>query len=98
MARLSFYANPGLTVAWRNRLFLQIAFLQIAAASSRHCPGWARGCGGAADVGMKEVGLLEVALRAAAKVAAVAGVLAVVVWLSWVMLDVEHMNSGFTLP
>ena len=41
---------------------------------------------------------MEVALRTAAKVAAVAGVLAVVVWLSWVMLDVEHMNSGFTLP
>ena len=47
---------------------------------------------------MKEVGLLEVALRTAAKVAAVTGVVAVVVWLSWVMLDVEHMNSGFTLP
>tara|TARA_E500000178_G_scaffold118536_1_gene118506 strand:+ start:15924 stop:16175 length:252 start_codon:yes stop_codon:yes gene_type:complete len=47
---------------------------------------------------MKEVGLVEVALRTAAKVAAVGGVLAVVIWLSWVMLDVEHMNGGFTLP
>ena len=57
-----------------------------------------RRCLFAVLVAMKEVGLLEVALRTAAKVAAVAGVLAVVVWLSWVMLDVEHMNSGFTLP
>ena len=47
---------------------------------------------------MKEVGLVEVTLRTAAKVAAVGGVLAVVIWLSWVMLDVEHMNGGFTLP
>lgn len=47
---------------------------------------------------MKEVGLVEVALRTAAKVAAVAGVLALVAWMTWVMLDVEHMNSGFTLP
>lgn len=27
-----------------------------------------------------------------------AGVLAVVVWLSWVMLDLKHLQSGFTLP
>ena len=47
---------------------------------------------------MKQVGLVEVALLTAAKVAAVAGVLALVGWMTWVMLDVEHMNSGFTLP
>ena len=47
---------------------------------------------------MKQVGLMEVVLRTAAKVAAVAGGLALVGWMTWVMLDVEHMNSGFTLP
>lgn len=47
---------------------------------------------------MKEVGLLEVLLRNAARFAAVSGVIALLVWLTWVMLDVGHMQSGFTLP
>ena len=47
---------------------------------------------------MKETGFTEVALRTAAKVFAAAGLLALLFWLGWVMLDVEHMNSGFTLP
>ena len=47
---------------------------------------------------MKQVGLMELVLRTVAKVAAVAGGLALVGWMTWVMLDVEHMNSGFTLP
>jgi hypothetical protein len=25
-------------------------------------------------------------------------VIALLVWLTWVMLDVSHMQSGFTLP
>ena len=36
--------------------------------------------------------------RIAARVAAVSGVIALVVWLTWVMLDVKNMQSGFTLP
>jgi hypothetical protein len=47
---------------------------------------------------MKETGFTEVALRTAAKVFATAGLLALLFWLGWVMIDVEHMNSGFTLP
>jgi|TARA_B100000524_G_C23428934_1_gene290814 hypothetical protein len=47
---------------------------------------------------MKETGVTELALRTAAKVLAAAGLLALLFWLGWVMIDVEHMNSGFTLP
>jgi hypothetical protein len=47
---------------------------------------------------MKEISMTEVLLRWLAKAAAVSGVLAVVVWLTWVMLDLKHLQSGFTLP
>ena len=47
---------------------------------------------------MKETGFAELALRTAAKVLVAAGLLALLFWLGWVMIDVEHMNSGFTLP
>ena len=47
---------------------------------------------------MKEIGLFELLLRNAARFAAVSGVIALIVWLTWVMLDVGHMQSGFTLP
>ena len=47
---------------------------------------------------MKEISMLELVARNFARFAAVSGVVALVVWLTWVMLDFEHMNSGFTLP
>ncbi|MEB3320604.1 MAG: hypothetical protein VKI63_06665 [Cyanobium sp.] len=47
---------------------------------------------------MKEISLLEVLLRGAARFAAVSGVIALLVWITWVMLDVRNMQSGFTLP
>ena len=47
---------------------------------------------------MKEISPLELIARNAARFAAVSGVLAVVIWLTWVMFDFEHMQSGFTLP
>ncbi|MFN5193173.1 MAG: hypothetical protein ACK5E6_01955 [Cyanobacteriota bacterium] len=47
---------------------------------------------------MKEISLLEVLLRGAARFAAVSGVIALLVWVTWVMLDVRNMQSGFTLP
>lgn len=47
---------------------------------------------------MKEISLLELVARALARVAAAAGVLALLGWLSWVMLDVGHLQQGFTLP
>ena len=33
-----------------------------------------------------------------AKVAAGSGIAALLLWLTYVLLDVQHMNSGFTLP
>lgn len=42
--------------------------------------------------------MLEIAGRVIARFAAVSGVIALVIWLSWVMLDLEHLQSGFTLP
>ncbi|MFM7085763.1 MAG: hypothetical protein ACKOXO_02055 [Cyanobium sp.] len=47
---------------------------------------------------MKEISFVEVVLRAAARLAAVSGVVALLVWLTWVMLDFKSMQSGFTLP
>ena len=47
---------------------------------------------------VKEISLMELALRIGARVAAVSGVIALVVWLTWVMLDFKSMQSGFTLP
>jgi hypothetical protein len=47
---------------------------------------------------MKEVGLQEMLLKAVASFAAVSGGIAVIVWVTWVMLDLKHLQSGFTLP
>jgi hypothetical protein len=47
---------------------------------------------------VKEISAQEFALRLAARVAAAAGVIALLGWLTWVMLDIEHLQSGFTLP
>ena len=47
---------------------------------------------------MKEVSLLEMIGRYLARVAAGAGVAAVLIWLTYVMLDIGHMQSSFTLP
>ncbi len=41
---------------------------------------------------------MELVLRMAGRVAAVSGVIALLVWLTWVMLDFKSMQSGFTLP
>jgi hypothetical protein len=47
---------------------------------------------------MKEISPLEMLGRIAARVAAVSGVMALLVWLTWVMLDIKNLQSGFTLP
>ena len=47
---------------------------------------------------MKEISPLQVLIRSAGRFAAVSGVVALLVWVTWVMLDVSHMQSGFTLP
>ena len=47
---------------------------------------------------MKEISPLEMIGRSVSKVAAGAGVAAVLIWLTYVLLDIGHMQSGFTLP
>jgi hypothetical protein len=47
---------------------------------------------------LKEISFATVVLRTLGRVAAVSGVLALLVWLTWVMLDLKHLQSGFTLP
>ena len=47
---------------------------------------------------MKEISLLEMIGRSLAKIAAGAGVAALLISLVYVMLDIGHMQSGFTLP
>lgn len=47
---------------------------------------------------MKEISVLEMAGRVVARFAAISGGVALVVWITWVMLDVKSMQSGFTLP
>lgn len=47
---------------------------------------------------MKEISPLELIGRYAARVAAISGVLALVIWITWVMLDIKNLQSGFTLP
>ena len=47
---------------------------------------------------VKEISLMELLARSAARFAAVSGVIALLVWLTWVMLDVKNLQSGFTLP
>ncbi len=50
------------------------------------------------SIAMKEVSVLEVLIRNVGRFAAGSGVVALLVWLTWIMLDVQHMQSGFTLP
>lgn len=50
------------------------------------------------SIPMKEVSVLEVLIRNLGRFAAGSGVVALLVWLTWIMLDVQHMQSGFTLP
>jgi len=47
---------------------------------------------------MKEISPMELLLRLAGRVAVVSGVIALIVWVTWVMLDVKNLQSGFTLP
>lgn len=47
---------------------------------------------------MKEISALEMAGRFFARFAAVSGGVALLVWITWVMLDLKHLQSGFTLP
>ena len=54
--------------------------------------------GGPEDRRVKEISFVEVVVRTAARFAAASGVIVLLVWLTWVMLDLKHLQSGFTLP
>lgn len=54
--------------------------------------------GGQLDRRVKEISPLEIVLRATARVAAISGVVALLIWVTWVMLDLKNLQSGFTLP
>ncbi|WP_254934061.1 MULTISPECIES: hypothetical protein [unclassified Cyanobium] len=41
---------------------------------------------------------MQVLLRFAGGAAAVSGGVALLVWVTWVMLDLKNLQSGFTLP
>jgi hypothetical protein len=47
---------------------------------------------------MKEISPLEMMGKVVARFAAVSGGIALLVWITWVMLDLKHLQSGFTLP
>ncbi|MCU0529773.1 MAG: hypothetical protein MUD04_09825 [Cyanobium sp. Prado107] len=47
---------------------------------------------------MKDISVLEMAGRFVARFAAISGGIALLVWITWVMLDLKHLQSGFTLP
>lgn len=47
---------------------------------------------------MKEVSVAEMLLKTVGRLAAASGVIALLLWVTWVMLDLKHLQSGFTLP
>ncbi len=47
---------------------------------------------------MKQISVAEMVGRFVARFAAISGGIALVVWVTWVMLDLKHLQSGFTLP
>jgi hypothetical protein len=47
---------------------------------------------------VKEISVVQQLVRLISRFAAASGVIAVLIWLTWVMLDIKHLQSGFTLP
>ncbi|MEB3173556.1 MAG: hypothetical protein VKL97_06780 [Cyanobacteriota bacterium] len=47
---------------------------------------------------MKQVSFATEVLRTIGRLAAFSGVGALLLWITWVMLDLKHLQSGFTLP
>lgn len=64
----------------------------------RSRPGCPAGWGHSPPSPMKEISPLELVGRFVARFAAVSGVIALLVWITWVMLDIRNLQSGFTLP
>ncbi|MEY3462999.1 MAG: hypothetical protein RLZZ468_777 [Cyanobacteriota bacterium] len=47
---------------------------------------------------MKEISPVAMLARLLARLAAIGGGLALLLWITWIMLDLRHLQSGFTLP
>jgi hypothetical protein len=47
---------------------------------------------------VKEISALKLAGRFVARFAVVSGLVALLIWITWLMLDIRHLQSGFTLP
>jgi hypothetical protein len=47
---------------------------------------------------VKQVSFASEVLRTLGRFAAFSGVAALLIWITWVMLDLKHLQSGFTLP
>ena len=54
--------------------------------------------GSTAQDPVKEISPLQLLLKLGGRVAAVSGVMALLIWITWVMLDIKNLQSGFTLP
>ena len=47
---------------------------------------------------VKEISPLQLMVRLGGRLAIASGVIALLIWITWVMLDVKNLQSGFTLP
>lgn len=47
---------------------------------------------------VKEISPLQLMVRLGGRVAVASGVIALLIWITWVMLDIKNLQSGFTLP
>ncbi len=47
---------------------------------------------------LKEISPLQLMMRIGGRVAIASGVIALLIWITWVMLDIKNLQSGFTLP
>ena len=47
---------------------------------------------------LKEISPLQLMVRLGGRVAIASGAIALLIWITWVMLDLKNLQSGFTLP
>lgn len=50
------------------------------------------------SLAVKEISPLQLFVRFGGRVAIASGVIALLIWVTWVMLDIKNLQSGFTLP
>jgi hypothetical protein len=47
---------------------------------------------------VKEISAWQMAVRFFARFAFVSGLVALLIWITWLILDIKHLQTGFTLP